>query len=306
MVLSLQEKNTSGLLAGILAFLLWGILPLYWKGLHQLPAATILGHRIFWSFVFMVLVISLSGRWGEVRDVFRAKKGFWLLCLSGLLLAINWLTYIWGVNAGYVLQASMGYYINPLVNVLLGFLFFQDKLRSLQILAITLAAVGVGYLVFNYGQIPWIALTLAFTFGFYGLIRKKVAVEPLPGLLVEMMILSCPALIYLLISGFQDGTPLKSYAVWVWVLLFGSGIITALPLLLFTFCARRLRLVEVGILQYLAPTCMFLLGVFAFHEPFPVHRLIAFLFIWSGVLFYVLESFFYLRTMARINRTQEP
>lgn len=304
--MSAQEKNAPGLLAGILAFLFWGILPLYWKGLHQLPAGTILGHRILWSFVFMMIAISLSRRWGEVIDVFRAKKGFWLLCLSGLLIAVNWLTYIWGVNAGYVLQASMGYYINPLVNVLLGFVFFRDKLRNLQILAIILAAIGVGYLVFNYGQIPWIALTLAFTFGFYGLIRKKVAVEPIPGLLVEMMILSGPALIYVLITGFQEGIPLKSYAGWVWFLLLGSGIITALPLLLFTFCARRLRLVEVGILQYLAPTCMFLLGVFAFHEPFPVHRLIAFLFIWSGVLFYVLESFFYLRSLARINRIQEP
>lgn len=297
--MQIQEKNIPGLVAGISAFLLWGVLPLYWKELQSLPALTILCHRIFWSFVFMLAAISLSRRWRDVTNVFRTKKSLSLLSLSGFLLSVNWLTYIWGVNAGYVLQASMGYYINPLVNVLLGFLFFRDKLRSLQIVAITLAAVGVGYLVLNYGQVPWIALTLAFTFGFYGLIRKKVAVEPMPGLLVEMMLLSLPALICLVSTGFQGGQALESGRGYILALLLGSGLVTASPLLLFTFCARRLRLVEVGILQYLAPTCMFLLGVFAFQEPFSLHRLISFVFIWAGVIFYVLESVVHLKKLSQ-------
>ncbi len=293
-------KNTgAGLLSGILAFLLWGILPLYWKALGLLPATMILCHRIIWSCALMLVVVSISGRWAEVKLIFSNPGRLWLLCLSGALLSLNWVTFIWGVNAGYVLEASMGYYINPLVNVLLGFVFFRDRLRTLQILAICTAAVGVGYLIVNYGRVPWIALTLAFTFGFYGLIRKKVSVEPIPGLLLEMMILSLPALGVLLIresSAAVQGQP----GIWIWVLLLGSGAITALPLLLFTFCARNLRLVEVGILQYLAPTCMFLLGVFAFQEPFPVQRLIAFLFIWVGVIFYVLEAVFFLRKTSRL------
>lgn len=194
----------------------------------------------------------------------------------------------------------MGYYINPLVNVLLGFVFFRDRLRVLQILAIGMAAIGVGYLIVNYGRVPWIALTLALSFGFYGLIRKKVAVQPMPGLLLEMMILSLPALGFLLIREGSGAAP-ETVEIWTWALLLGSGAITALPLLLFTFCARNLRLVEVGILQYLAPTCMFLLGVFAFQEPFPVQRLIAFLFIWAGVIFYVLEAVFFLRKTSRLS-----
>ena len=295
------EKNTgAGLLSGILAFLLWGILPLYWKALGLLPANMILCHRIIWSCALMLVVVSISGRWGEVKLIFSNPKRLWLLCLSGALLSLNWVTFIWGVNAGYVLEASMGYYINPLVNVLLGFVFFRDRLRVLQILAIGMAAIGVGYLIVNYGRVPWIALTLALSFGFYGLIRKKVAVQPMPGLLLEMMILSLPALGFLLIREGSGAAP-ETVEIWTWALLLGSGAITALPLLLFTFCARNLRLVEVGILQYLAPTCMFLLGVFAFQEPFSVQRLIAFLFIWAGVIFYVLEAVFFLRKTSRLS-----
>ncbi len=293
-------KNTgAGLISGILAFLLWGILPLYWKALGLLPAPMILCHRIIWSCALMLVVVLISGRWSEVKLIFSNPGRLGLLCLSGALLSLNWVTFIWGVNAGYVLEASMGYYINPLLNVLLGFIFFRDRLRVLQILAVCMAAIGVGYLIVNYGRVPWIALILAFSFGFYGLIRKKVSVEPMPGLLLEMMILSLPALGVLLIQDRPDA-PLEQAGLWIWFLLMGSGLITALPLVLFTFCARNLRLVEVGILQYLAPTCMFLLGVFAFQEPFPIQRLIAFLFIWSGVIFYVLEAVFFLKKTARL------
>jgi len=284
-----------GLGAGIGAFGLWGLLPAYWKALQQVPAPEIFCHRVLWCLVFVGVVLALKTRISELAV---SRRSLGLLCLSGGLLCINWLTYIWGVNAGYVLDASMGYYINPLVNVLLGCLFFKDRLRPLQVLAILLAAAGVGTLIFSFGRLPWIALTLALTFGFYGLIRKKVRVESLPGLGIEMALLSVPALGFLLVRHAQGDGALGTIGLEVDLLLMGAGVVTAVPLLLFAFCARRLRLVEVGILQYLAPTGMFLLGVFAYHEPFNISRFLSFLFIWSGIAVYVAESvWFYRRTL---------
>lgn len=285
----------AGLCAGIGAFGLWGLLPAYWKALQRVPAPEIFCHRVLWCLVFVGVVLALKTRISELAVSWRSLG---MLCLSGGLLCINWLTYIWGVNAGYVLDASMGYYINPLVNVLLGCLFFKDRLRPLQVLAILLAAAGVAYLVFSFGRLPWIALTLALTFGFYGLIRKKVRVESLPGLGIEMALLSLPALGFLLGRHGQGEGALGTMGLEVDLLLVGAGAVTAVPLLLFAFCARRLRLVEVGILQYLAPTGMFLLGVFAYHEPFNVSRFLSFLLIWSGIAIYVTESvWFYRRSL---------
>mgnify|MGYP006275972447 FL=1 len=291
----MDRSVIAGLCAGIGAFGLWGLLPAYWKALQQVPAPEIFCHRVLWCLVFVGVVLALKTRISELAVSWRSLG---MLCLSGGLLCINWLTYIWGVNAGYVLDASMGYYINPLVNVLLGFLFFKDRLRPLQVLAILLAAAGVAYLVFSFGRLPWIALTLALTFGFYGLIRKKVRVESLPGLGIEMALLSLPALGFLLVRHGQGEGALGTMGLEVDLLLVGAGAVTAVPLLLFAFCARRLRLVEVGILQYLAPTGMFLLGVFAYHEPFNVSRFLSFLLIWSGIAIYVTESvWFYRRSL---------
>lgn len=291
----MDRSVIAGLCAGIGAFGLWGLLPAYWKALQQVPAPEIFCHRVLWCLVFVGVVLALKTRISELAVSWRSLG---MLCLSGGLLCINWLTYIWGVNAGYVLDASMGYYINPLVNVLLGFLFFKDRLRPLQVLAILLAAAGVAYLVFSFGRLPWIALTLALTFGFYGLIRKKVRVESLPGLGIEMALLSLPALGFLLVRHGQGDGALGTMGLEVDLLLVGAGAVTAVPLLLFAFCARRLRLVEVGILQYLAPTGMFLLGVFAYHEPFNVSRFLSFLLIWSGIAIYVTESvWFYRRSL---------
>ncbi len=283
----------SGLLAGIGAFTLWGFLPIYWKGLAALPATEILCHRIVWSFVFVALILTLSRRWLEVISLFSSKKSVLLLGFSSLLLSVNWLTYIWGVNAGFVIEASLGYYINPLVNVLLGCLVFRDKLRPLQLLAIFLAAAGVLNLVFNYGQVPWIALVLAFTFAIYGLIRKVVRTESLPGLWLETAIMSGPALAFLLLSPGQGS--FTALELQIDLLLIGAGLVTSLPLLLFAFSARRLRLVEVGILQYIGPTIMFLLGLFVFEEPFSAARLISFVFIWTGIIIYMGEGIWFLK-----------
>ncbi len=291
----MHKSLLGGLLAGIGAFGLWGLLPAYWKGLHQVPAPEIFCHRVLWCLVFVLIILALQKR---LRELLVSKSSLGLLSISAGLLCINWLTYIWGVNAGYVLDASMGYYINPLVNVLLGCIFFRDRLRPLQLLAILLAAIGVGYMVYSFGRFPWIAVTLALTFGFYGLIRKKIHVESLPGLSIEMSVLCLPVLGYLALRHGQGMGALGGIDVQVDVLLVGAGAVTAIPLLLFAFCARRLRLVEVGILQYLAPTGMFLLGVFAYQEPFNFSRLLSFIFIWTGIVIYVLESvWFYKRSL---------
>jgi chloramphenicol-sensitive protein RarD len=251
-----------------------------------------------WSLVFVGLVITVWGRWGEVGRAVRSRRNLLFFLASSTLLGINWLTYIWGVNAGFVLDASMGYYINPLVNVLLGFIFFKDRLRRFQIVAIILAAAGVANLVVNYGRFPWIALTLAFSFGLYGLMRKLVRVESLPGLFVESMLMSLPATAYLIWVHSSGNGALGGGSLRIDLLLGGAGAVTAMPLLLFAFCARRLRLVEVGVLQYLAPTCMFLLGVFAFGEPFTPAHLITFACIWTGIAIYTLESIWYLHKYA--------
>jgi chloramphenicol-sensitive protein RarD len=288
------RQTVLGLAAGLAAFLTWGLLPFYWKALADVTAREILCHRMVWSFVFVGLILTLQGRWRELVGSISRQN---LLYFSGtsLLLSVNWLTYIWGVNAGYVLEASMGYYINPLVNVLLGFIFFRDRLRPMQLAAIGLAAAGVLNLVINYGRFPWIALTLAFTFGFYGLIRKVVRVESLPGLFYETTIMSGPALAYLLFLNSSGELRFLELSPGTDLLLAGAGVATSFPLLMFAFSARRLRLVEVGIMQYLAPTCMFVLGAFVFQEPFtPVH-LLSFLLIWSGVAVYVLELVWHFR-----------
>ncbi len=286
----------SGLFAGLGAFLIWGVLPVYWKALGAVPAAEILCHRIVWSFVFVALILTLCRRWQEVSSLLRSRQSVGLLAISSLMLSVNWFTYIWGVNAGFVLEASLGYYINPLVNVLLGCLVFRDRLRRLQVLAILLAAAGVLNMVLNYGRVPWIALILAFSFAMYGLIRKVVRTESLPGLWLETAIMGAPALGFLLLQESQGS--FASLGLEVDLLLAGAGLVTSLPLLLFAFSARRLRLVEVGILQYIAPTSMFLLGLLVYKEPFNLAKLISFICIWIGIIIYMAESIWYLKRVA--------
>lgn len=283
----------SGLLSGMAAFLTWGVLPVYWKALSAVPVAEILCHRIVWSFVFVALILTLCRRWQEVSSLLRSRQSVGLLALSSLMLSVNWFTYIWGVNAGFVLEASLGYYINPLVNVLLGCLVFRDRLRPMQVLAILLATAGVLNMVLNYGRVPWIALILAFSFGMYGLIRKVVRTESLPGLWLETAIMGAPALGFLLLQDRQGS--FASLGLETDLLLAGAGLVTSLPLLLFAFSARRLRLVEVGILQYIAPTSMFLLGLLVYKEPFNLVKLISFICIWIGIIIYMAESIWYLK-----------
>lgn len=280
----------SGILAAIAAYILWGVLPIYWKALAAVPAINILCHRMVWSLVVTLLLIALFGRRASMLRLIRDSRSRKLFSVAALVLAGNWLLYIWAVNAGHVIEASLGYFINPLVSVLFGLLFLGERLRPGQVCALLIALGGVFYLTFWYGQFPWIALILAGSFGTYGLVHKKIKAPALEGLSLETMVLFLPALVALVAmeSGedavFLSGGPSQA------MLLAGSGIITSLPLLLFGFAAQRISLTHLGLLQYIAPSINLLLGIFLYHEPFPIQRMVGFAMIWSALALYMLES----------------
>jgi len=300
------SRTAAGLFAAAAAFFGWGVLPVYWKALKQVPAEELICHRIVWCMVFSALVLTLQKRWGAVRELATQGRSLLLLCCSAVLVFANWFIYVWAVNADHVVDASLGYYINPLVNVLLGWLAFRDGLNRAQSVAIALAGAGVCVSLVHFGKLPWIALSLAFSFGTYGLVRKVVRTEPLPGLFFETLLLTAPCAAFLVWREVQGVGALGRLAPGETLLLLGSGAITALPLLSFSFAVRRLRLVTVGVMQYIAPTCMFLLGVFAYGEPFGFAQGVTFACIWAGVAVYVsdgLRSYRRERALLRAGRS---
>lgn len=284
-------------------YICWGLLPIYWKALKHVPALEILAHRMVWSLVFVLLLLVIR------RDLVNLWRNLhkWRIVLtytaSALLLGLNWFLYIWAVNSGHVVESSLGYFINPLVNVVLGVLFLRERLRPMQIAAIGLAAAGVLYLTFALGTLPWIALVLALTFGTYGLIRKTAALESLQGLSLETLILFPIALSYLLTLQVQ-GYGAFAHASWqTTLLLAGAGIVTATPLLLFASGARQISMTTLGLLQYIAPTLQFLIGVFMYGESVPASRLIGFIIIWVALALYSLESYLRLRRTTQLSAT---
>jgi chloramphenicol-sensitive protein RarD len=280
-----------GILFGIGAYLLWGLFPLYWKALQSVPATQILGHRIVWSFAFLLILVVLMKSWASLRAIFKLPYTLVILAIAAVLLGSNWLVYIWGVNAGFIVETSLGYFINPLVNVLLGVLFLRERLRTFQWLPVGLAAIGVLYLTLSIGKVPWISLYLAITFGLYGLLKKLAAVGSVPGLTVETGVLLLPSLGFLIYTNFAGSGALGSSTPWVTFLLVGSGVVTALPLLLFSAAARAIPLTTLGLLQYMAPTMQLLIGVLVYREPFDLTRLIGFSLIWIALILYTLEGF---------------
>lgn len=279
-----------GILYGIAAYSIWGFLPLYWKALQDVPAGEILANRIVWSFVFVVLLLTLQRNWGWLKPALRQRRVILTFVATGILLTVNWFVYIWAVNAGYVIETSLGYFINPLVNVMLGYIFLQERLRKGQMAALALAVAGVLYLTFSYGSFPWIALTLAFSFAFYGLLRKTASLPAAEGLSLETAVIFLPAaavMAYSYRSGsgsFAAGDPRTT------LLLVGVGVVTAVPLLLFSAAARRITLTNIGLLQYIAPTIQFLLGIYVFGEPFSNEQLVGFSLIWLALIVYSFES----------------
>ncbi|MDQ7830308.1 MAG: EamA family transporter RarD [Desulfovibrionaceae bacterium] len=289
------SRTLSGVVAALFAFVSWGLLPVYWKALAEVPPVEILCHRLVWSVVAAGAALACLGRIGEARRVLARRREVLLMASCGLLLGVNWLLFIQAVNSGHVVEASLGYFINPLVNMMLGAVFFRERLSRLQAVAVVLAVCGVGVSVATHGRLPWIALALAGTFGVYGLLRKLMRVESLPGLFFETAVLGIPAGFYLWGLWQEGAGAFLHLGQGVDVLLLCAGVVTAAPLLAFAFAARRLRLTSLGILQYIAPSCMFLLGVLVYGEPFDAARAATFACIWAGVAVYTCDAVITLR-----------
>lgn len=287
---SAPNETGKGVLYATGAFFIWGLFPLYWKPLHAVPALQILCHRIVWSAVFVAIVLLVQRNWRWLGDSLRDGARLRVFALSSLLLSFNWLIYIWAVNENRVVEASLGYFINPLVNVLLGVVFLRERMRPWQWAAIGLAFVGVAYLTLSYGRLPWIALTLALSFGFYGLIRKTAALESVQGLTIETGLMFLPAFGYLTYLGAHGSGAFGQGGVQTTLLLGCAGFVTAIPLILFAYGARRVQLTTLGVLQYVAPTLQFLLGVIVYGESFTQARVIGFCLIWTALLLYSIEG----------------
>jgi chloramphenicol-sensitive protein RarD len=280
-----------GILYGIGAYVLWGFFPIYWKFLHEIPALQVIGHRISWSFIVLILFILLTKQWQNFRAVAFHPKTIGTYAIAGVLLSINWLVYVWGVNAGFIVETSLGYFINPLLSVLLGVIFLRERLRLAQWIPVVIAAIGVLYLTFVYGRLPWIALTLAFSFGIYGLVKKIAPLGSLYGLTLETAIVFPLALVYLLVLEVNGAGAFLHDGLTIDLLLAGAGIVTTVPLLMFASAAKQIPLTMVGILQYIAPTLQFLIGIFIYKEPFDRAHLIGFGIIWVALVIFWVENY---------------
>jgi len=289
-----------GILYAGAAFVSWGILPVFWKQLQHVPPEQALAHRIVWCFVLLVLFQLLSGRTAWLGMIKKNPASALPFMGTALLLGINWFVYIWAINASFIVETSLVYFINPIVSVLLGVLFLHERVRAWQWLAIGVAVAGVSWLTFSYGALPWIALTLAVSFAFYGLVRKTASYGSLEGLSLEVGILFFFALGYLVYVA-QAGAGAFGHVDRVTdALLAASGLLTAIPLLLFAAGARRIRLVSVGLLQYLAPTLQLIIGVGLYGEPFPTERVVGFSLIWAALLIYSVEAIVRARHLGKI------
>lgn len=278
-----MSSHSKGVIYAMMAFLIWGVCPLYFKQISEVPAPEILTHRIIWSCVLLLALVIGSRQWFRVQAVLRTPRQLFILLASALLVASNWLLFIWAVNHDHLLESSLGYYINPLFNILLGMLFLGERLRRTQWLAVALATLGVLIQVILIGHLPWIALLLASTFSIYGLIRKQLPVDAQTGLLIETLWLTPLALIYLFGLAQSPTSDLGANPISLNLWLLAAGVITTVPLLLFTAGARLIRLSTLGFIQYLGPSLMFLLALFYYGEPVEPAKLLTFGFIWSAL-----------------------
>ncbi len=284
-----QQRAKQGVLLAIAAYTMWGIAPIYFKALGGIPPLEILSHRIVWSVLLLAVLLHFGQGWANVKQVISQKKRTFLLLCSATLVAINWLIFIWAVNSDMMLEASLGYYINPIINVILGMLFLQERLRKLQWVAVALAATGVLIELIAFGSIPYVSFALAISFGFYGLLRKKINADAQTGLFIETLFLAPIAAVYLL----SIDTPTSS----MWsnslnlnLLLIAAGIVTTAPLLCFTGAATRLKLSTLGFFQYIGPSLMFLLAVTVYQEPLTEAKLITFGFIWLALVLFSVDG----------------
>jgi chloramphenicol-sensitive protein RarD len=285
-----SQDTRGGLLYGLAAYGFWGLMPLYFWLVGTVALLEILAHRIVWSAVLVAAILTGWRRWQDLTRSLRSGRTVRLLLISALLVAVNWLVYIYGVSTQRVLQTSLGYFINPLFSVVLGIMFFRERLRPWQWIALGLAVAGLSYLVVAVGELPWIALAVAGTFALYGLVRKTAPVDGLIGLAIETMLLA-PAALGGLTLGMTTGKSSFGYNEWTTDgLLLLSGVVTTIPLLCFGQAARRLRLSTLGFLQYLTPTMQFLLALWVFGEPFPPALRVSFGFIWAALLIFIVDA----------------
>ena len=286
---SQHTETKSGVGYALLAYLSWGFLPIYWKFLNTVPSMEILTHRMVWSVFFLLGLLAVQKRLGELRQLFHSPKYIFMLFGTAALLSGNWFVYIYGVNTNQVIETSLGYFINPLLVILLGALFLKERLNIWQIVALGFAALGVLNFLWNFGSLPWIALSLAFTFSFYGLFRKMIPVKPLVGLLMETALLA-PLAAVLIVFWEVDGT--GSFGnVWMTdILLIGAGVVTSLPLLWFTNAGKRLRYSTMGFIQYMTPSIQLGIGVYLYNEPFTSTHAVTFGLIWTGLIIYTINA----------------
>ena len=285
-----KSDETSALIAGIAAFTTWGLVPIYWKLLKAVPATEILAHRFVWTSIFLIALLSWQQRWTEVETNVRSPHARLYCLASGSMIAITWFLYIWAVNIGRVIETSLGYFMTPLMNVLLGAIFLRERLRRWQLVSVLLGTIGVFNLTFGYGRFPWVALSLCTTFGLYGLLRKKSGTAAIPGLFIETVLLVPLAIAYLIFLKTNGQLIFGSTDISLSILLVSTGLVTALPQVWFGHAAQHLRLTTLGFLQYLAPTGTFFLGVFAYHEPFTRNHLVTFALIWIALAIFTGEA----------------
>ena len=285
-----QEKQR-GLLYAISCYVLWGLFPLYWYPITQtaMPASQILAQRVVWSTVFALMLVIILRQAGPLLQAARTPKLLGVFAISACLLGSNWLIYLWAITNSHVLDASLGYFMSPLFSILLGRIFFNERMNRLQAAAIGIAVLGVLWLVFLYGNVPWIALGLTISFGFYSLVRKLAPLAALPSLALETLCMLPIAVLYLFWQG-QQGSLFLDLSPLNWGLLVGSGIVTSVPLLLFAAGAKRISMTEMGIIQYISPTAQFVTGLLLFHEAFNMQRFIGYALVWLSVIVYVATS----------------
>lgn len=272
------------------AYFIWGLFPIYWKLLKEVSALELIAHRIIWSFVMLGLVLTLTAQWGRLRTALNWRV-IRIYAIAAVLIGANWLMYVWAVNAGFIVETSLGYFINPLLSVLLGTLIFRERLRPMQWLPVGLAALGVGYLTLVYGRLPWIALSLAFSFGFYGLVKKLAPLGSLFGLTLETGILLLPAFGYLLFLEVDATAAFLRTGLTADLLMIGAGLVTTVPLLMFASAARRIPLSMIGIMQYIAPTLQFLIGVLVYKEPFSQAQFLGFAIVWVALSIFWFDGY---------------
>ncbi|MDC0612143.1 EamA family transporter RarD [Vibrio sp.] len=300
-----QLEARKGVIYAFSAYIMWGIAPIYFKQLTSVSPFEILANRVVWSFLLLALLLHFGHHWGAVRQILRNKKTATMLLATSLLVGSNWLIFIWAVNENHMLDASLGYFINPIINVMLGLVFLQERLRKMQWVAVVLALIGVAVQLVAFGSIPLVAIALASTFGFYGLLRKKIAVDALTGLFIETLVLFPLASIYLL--GFADSSTSHwlGNTVWLDILLFSAGIITTVPLLCFAGAAKRLRLSTLGFFQYIGPSIMFILAVVVYGESFAMDKAVTFTFIWGALIVFSLDGLKHRRRKPTIHIEKE-